>query len=260
MAYVTGLFVVDASASALNNAGDTGARTDNTSAVKTIRTPQGLYPYVSAQAVRYWLRESIAKKGVPWLASPTYKESANLAYTAADPIEWWDDDLFGYMRAPDAGSKDERKKDPTFQRLTPLEEVKNRSGKLTEVTITRVSPLRIGTMVSIAPVSIINDFGSMARHEGDPVLHGHQFYRAHLGCLFSLDLTCAGTFFDADKVGIKNLDSIRRKKAEEAGLSKVEVRGLTAFRLPIEQRQERVATLLVALGELDGGAKLSPLY
>ena len=55
MAYVTGLFVVDAPASALNNAGpDTGAKTDNTIAVKKIRTPAGDRPYVSAQAVRYW--------------------------------------------------------------------------------------------------------------------------------------------------------------------------------------------------------------
>jgi CRISPR-associated protein Cst2 len=100
----------------------------------------------------------------------------------------------------------------------------------------------------------------MTRHEGDPVLHGHQFYRAHLCCLFSLDLTGAGTFFDANKVGIKNLDSIRRKKAEDAGLAQAEVRGQTAFRLPIEKRQERVATLIRALATLDGGAKLTLHY
>lgn len=55
MAFVTGLMLIDAPASALNNAGaEDGARTDNTIAVKRIRTKAGDYPYVSAQAVRYW--------------------------------------------------------------------------------------------------------------------------------------------------------------------------------------------------------------
>ena len=52
MAYATGLFIVDAPASALNNAGtEPGAKTDNVIVVKKIRTPRGVYPYVSAQAV-----------------------------------------------------------------------------------------------------------------------------------------------------------------------------------------------------------------
>ncbi|MGD0076147.1 MAG: type I-B CRISPR-associated protein Cas7/Cst2/DevR [Candidatus Binataceae bacterium] len=246
MAYVTGLFVVDAPASALNNAGpDTGAKTDNTIAVKKIRTPTGDRPYVSAQAVRYWIRMTLQNAGGKWTAAPVYREG-KVAYTAADPISNWDDDLFGYMRAP--SKKTDATKDAA---ATPLE--KDRE-------ITRISPFRVGTMVAVAPSAIIDDFGTMARQNGDPVPYEHQFYRAHLACLFSLDLTCAGTFFDGERVGIKNLDSNRRKRAEESGLSKVEVRGQTAFRLPIEQRQERVATLLAALGVLDGGAKLTLHY
>jgi CRISPR-associated protein Cst2 len=54
MAYITGMLLIDAPASALNNAGqERGAKTDNIVVVKKIRTPSGVYPYVSAQAVRY---------------------------------------------------------------------------------------------------------------------------------------------------------------------------------------------------------------
>jgi CRISPR-associated protein Cst2 len=52
MAFMTGMMLIEAPASALNNAGqEEGARTDNTIAVKRIRTRAGDYPYVSAQAV-----------------------------------------------------------------------------------------------------------------------------------------------------------------------------------------------------------------
>ncbi len=60
MAFVTGLILIDAPASALNNLGSIpGARTDNTVGVKSIRAKDGSYPYVSAQAFRYWWRTTL---------------------------------------------------------------------------------------------------------------------------------------------------------------------------------------------------------
>jgi CRISPR-associated protein Cst2 len=72
--------------------------------------------------------------------------------------------------------------------------------------ITRISPLRMGTLVSIAPATVVDDFGTMARHDGHPVIHEHQFYKATLQELFSLNLTTAGTFFHGGRVGYRNLD------------------------------------------------------
>ena len=100
MAFATGLILIDAPASALNNLGSIpGARTDNTVGVKMIRTKQGAYPYVSAQSFRYWLRTTLESGEQGWIPAPIYREE-KVAYTDANPIEWWDDDLFGYMRAP----------------------------------------------------------------------------------------------------------------------------------------------------------------
>src|SRR5262249_25706423 len=140
MAYVTGLLLVDAPASALNNAGqERGARTDNVVVVKKIRTPGGTYPYVSAQAVRYWIRTTLERTRRTWKASPVFREG-KIAYTAADPIEFWDDDLFGYMRAP--SKRTDAVKDA---KATPLEEDR----------VTRVSPFRVGTMVAVGPSPIV---------------------------------------------------------------------------------------------------------
>lgn len=247
MAFVTGMMLIDAPASALNNAGqEEGARTDNTIAVKRIRSRAGDYPYVSAQAVRYWVRTYLERSGQEWQAAPVFRE-AKVAYTDANPILWWDDDLFGYMRAPSkrAGARSEEGE----ARQTPV------AGE-----ITRISPLRMGTLVSLAPVRIVDDFGTMARQDGDPVPHEHQFYRATLQGLFSLNLTTAGTFFNGGRVGYRNLDEHRVKLATERKLDAVPVHGQPAFRLPHAERAKRVAILVRAIGELEGGAKLTLHY
>lgn len=246
MAFVTGLIVLDAPASALNNAGaDVGARTDNAVAVKKIKTPHGVYPYVSAQAFRYWLRTKLENTEPEWVSAPVFRE-AKVAYTDANPLKNWDDDLFGYMRAP--SKKQDAKK---AEDITPLE---------TGREITRVSPFKVSTFVAAAPSPIVNDFGTMTRHNGDPVPYEHEFYRAHLQGMISLDLTCAGTFFDMERVGYKNLDSYRRKEASEMGCRSLEVRGQQALQLPIEERCKRVSVLVKAFSNLSGGANQAVHY
>lgn len=246
MAFVTGLMILDAPASALNNAGaDTGARTDNIVAVKKIRTPQGVYPYVSAQSFRYWLRSTLELGKSGWVTAPVFRE-AKVAYTDANPIKNWDDDLFGYMRAPSKKADAKKAED-----ITPLEQGRD---------ITRVSPFRVSTFVAIAPSPIVSDYGTMTRHNGDPVPYEHEFYRAHLQGLISLDLSCAGTFFDTERVGYKNLDSYRREEAIKNGCMEQKVRGQQAFRMPIEDRSKRVSVLMKALTELNGGAKQAVHY
>ncbi|HHW43837.1 type I-B CRISPR-associated protein Cas7/Cst2/DevR [Desulfofundulus thermobenzoicus] len=249
MAFVTGLFLIDAPASALNNMGQMeGTMTDNAVGVKCIWTREGAYPYVSAQAFRYWLRSTLEKGPWGWRKAPIYREE-KIAYTDANPIRWWDDDLFGYMRAPSkrASAAAAREADAVLESFTPVEE-----------TVTRVSPFRVSTLVSLAPVRIVNDFGVMARHEGDPVPHEHQFYRATLQSLFSLDLHAAGTFTYRQKTGYLNLDKVRMAEAQEKKLE--ELPEEKAYRLPVEERLKRISALLEALAQLEGGAKQALHY
>lgn len=249
MAFITGMFLIDAPASALNNLGQIpGARTENTVGVKLIRTREGAYPYVSAQAFRYWLRRTLEEGSWGWKAAPIYREE-KVAYTDANPIRWWDDDLFGYMRAPSkrASAVAAREADESRVGETPTAE-----------TVTRASPFRVSTLVSIAPVSVVDDFGVMARHEGDPVPYEHQFYRTTLQGLFSLDLHAAGTFTYRNKTGFLNLDDVR---LEEARNNRLEHLGdEKAYRLPHQERVRRIAALLEGLAHLEGGAKQAQHY
>lgn len=249
MAFITGMFLIDAPASALNNLGQIpGARTDNTVGVKLIRTREGAYPYVSAQAFRYWLRSTLERGNWGWQAAPVYREE-KVAYTDANPIRYWDDDLFGYMRAPSTRPS----------AVAAREADERRAGETpTAKTVTRISPLRVSTLVSLARVSITEDFGVMARQEGDPVPHEHQFYRATLQGLLSLDLHAAGTFSYRSRTGYLNLDEPRCEEARERGLE--ELADEQAYRLPLADRVTRVAALLEGLAHLSGGAKQTIHY
>lgn len=247
MAFVTGILLVDAPASALNNMGSIpGEREDNTVGVKQIRTREGLFPYVSAQAFRYWLRSTLEQRGAGWIASPIHRME-KIAFTDANPIEFWDDDLFGYMRAP---SKKEAKAKSATEGSINTE---------TQETVTRLSPLRVGTLISIAPVSSIHsDFGTMSRHEGNPVPHEHQFYHTTLKGLLSLDLHAAGTFSYQERTGFRHLDAVRRDLAEKGGLEHLESE--KSYRLPLQERIQRVRALFEGLAHLEGGAKQTLHY
>ena len=86
MAFVTGLLLIDAPASALNNLGNIpGERLENTSGVKVIRTGTSTrerqsYPYVSAQAFRYWLRTTAEKRVEGWQSSSNVSRREDCLY------------------------------------------------------------------------------------------------------------------------------------------------------------------------------------
>ena len=249
MAFVTGLLLIDAPASALNNLGAIPSeRFDNATGVKHIRTREGAYPYVSAQAFRNWTRTTAQAKIPGWQAAPTYR-GEKVAYTDANPITYWDDDLFGYMRplSKRKSARAQREADAAYASSTP-----------TTDTITRVSPFRVSTLISIAPVNLTSDYGTMSRHEGDPVPHEHQFYRTTLKGLFSLDLASCGRFSYVNRTGFRNLDDARIAQAKQAGLEHLEAE--KCYRLPLAQRVARVTALFEGMAQLEGGAKLALHY
>ncbi|HTE84925.1 MAG TPA: type I-B CRISPR-associated protein Cas7/Cst2/DevR, partial [Dehalococcoidia bacterium] len=253
MAFLAGLMLLDAPAAALNNAGASGSdRTDNIVNTKSIRVPRlGVFPYVSAQAFRYWLRTTLERSDdIEWHSAPVYRE-AKVAYTDANPMKWWDDDLFGYMRAESTrtAAAARRRDDANRAGETPAS---------VGLILTRLSPFRVGTFVAMAPGGVTDDFGTMSRHDGDPVPYQHQFYRTILKGLFSLDLHAAGTFSYRSRTGYRNLDENRRGEAERDGLEHLSDE--QSYRLSLPKRIERIAALLGGIGVLAGGAKLALHY
>jgi len=225
--------LVDAPHSALNNAGDdAGDRTDNIVRVKSIRRGRKVYPYVSGQALRYWWRDTLEKR-FDWKMSPIVRET-KIAFTDANPIVYDDDDVFGYMRA---SSKKEHKK--------------KTGGK----AVTRISPLKNSPLISVIGQAPTQDFGVMARHNGDPVPYEHEFYSTVLKGIFSLDLDSLGVFYANEKTGYKNMYPKLEEEAEEKGLTNDKENG--KWFMPDEIRLKRAQDVIKALPYIQGGAKLT---
>jgi CRISPR-associated protein Cst2 len=239
MSYLAGKIVLAVTAGAPNN----GKGESTTTPVKKARIRGQVYPYVSAQAFRRWLRDTMTAMGA--VASPTQREGkaqskAQKANTAADPIQYADDDLFGYMKAGAKGGD--------------------------SATTLRDTPFMVGTFMSVEPARPTDDFGVMSRGIDEPVLHSHEFYTADLAAPFLLDLPRVGTFTLPGQGGsgrpnyLSEEKALQTAEAIKAGAVVTQFRGHAAVRLPLELRRERVALLLDALAELTGGAKKALHY
>ena len=241
MRFGVGMLLIDAPHSALNMLGtDTSKPDRNVMIVKKFRRGRYQYVYVSPQAWRFWWRTTL-KTHFGWELSPLFREEKQV-FTAANPIRYPDDDVFGYMRAFKKGNKN--------------------------ITVTRISPFKNTPLISVFPdrSSVTEDDGYASRHEGDPVPYSTEFYSTILKGAFSLDLDSVGNFVIMDKAGYKNIlkkDEILKDIREEYEMMHSEAKEIGAYVsedrwiLPPEIRKERSVQLIKALKYLFGGAKLT---
>ncbi|MCU0497459.1 MAG: type I-B CRISPR-associated protein Cas7/Cst2/DevR [Anaerolineae bacterium] len=259
MAFITGMIVIDANASALNNSDRKigSSPYNNSVAVKQINTGNGAYVYVTAQAFRSWVLKAAEAEGkVP--LSPTHGEDS-IAYADGNPIKYWNDDLFGYMRASNSAQEEKKFVENGG---TPRQRKNGKSkGKDTTqlTTLTRISPFRMSTLVAIEPNNIARDFSTMSRHEGNSVIAEHQFYRVSLQGLFSVDLHAVGRFTYLGRTGYQNLDEVRKEIADKHE-DITHIPSESAYLLSLDERVERVNLLIRLLGRINAGAKQTLHY
>lgn len=250
---VQGFFLLDVDVVALNNAGLSNiSNNENVVATKKVPKNNKWYPYVSGQAIGAWWRDTLQKQ-FNWPLSPILRESKT-AFTAANPILYPDDDVFGYMKAAKEGVVDE----DTGEIQT------NAKGKqkMEDVTVTRIAPLKKSAVVSVGPVGIARNWSSMSRHEGDAVPYFKEEYSAIMKGQFSLDLDQVGAFSTYNKTGFKNLTDPLREYALAHGCEEVDDpyvlngKGLPhkLVRLPKERIAQRSTDVIQALKVISGGA------
>lgn len=239
-----GFILIDVDVVALNNAGkNSQSHFDNAVSTKQIYKGGKSYVYVSGQAWRYWWRDTL-QKTLGWQLSPVIRED-KIAFTSANPLDYADDDVFGYMKAAKEKVTDDKGKE-----------------KKVDITVTRVSPLKNTAIVSVGSVRPVENWSSMARQDGDSVPYGKQEYSAVMKGMFSIDLEQIGTFANYNKTGFKNLSEVLQKQALASGAtelddfyqldSKGEPRKL--IRLAPEVREKRVIDTIQALKYISGGA------
>jgi CRISPR-associated protein Cst2 len=107
LTHIAGTFLIDANASFLNGAGIAVGERENYTKVKTFFdgwSSKGRYqvPFVSAASWRRWLRDTLIeetgwKESVIRALHKNAKGNTDKIGTERDPIEFAEDDLFGYM-------------------------------------------------------------------------------------------------------------------------------------------------------------------
>lgn len=246
-----GFILLDVDVVALNNAGkNSKSNFDNAVATKKVYKNGRTYTYVSGQAWRYWWREAL-QKNHGWELSPITRES-KIAFTAANPVKYADDDIFGYMKAAKDVIVNEEGK--------PV--LKNGKEQTENVTVTRVSPLKNSVIVSVGSTQPAENWSSMARQEGDSVPYVKEEYSAIMKGMFSLDLEQVGTFSNYNKTGFKNLTEKLKEEALKNGATEVEDSYLKdskgksqkLVRLSEEIRTKRIEDAIKALKSISGGA------
>ncbi|MEM1325289.1 MAG: type I-B CRISPR-associated protein Cas7/Cst2/DevR [Bacteroidota bacterium] len=247
-----GFILIDVDVAALNNAGkSTTTNLDNGVATKKIRKNGQSYVYVSGQAWRYWWRDTL-QKTLDWKLSPVTREK-KIAFTAADPIEYPDDDVFGYMKAA---------KGEVFDKDGNVVTDKKGNPKLENVTVTRISPLKNSALVAVTATQVAENWSSMSRQNGDAVPYTKEEYSTVLKGMFSIDLEQVGTFSDYNKTGYKNLTSALRQKAIESGAETIEDQFVKKangeaqqlIRMNTSTRKNRIIDTIEALKFISGGA------
>ncbi len=243
MAYLAGKLVLAVEAGAPNNAG-ADPRKQNRVLVKKAVVRGKTYPYVSAQAVKRWLRDGLAESG--WEPSPVEIEGSSAknqkVVTAGDPIAYPDDDIFGYMHTQKAA--------------------KGKAGDGEAGTTVRDAVFMLGTAMSVEPHRPTLDFVSMTRgHSGNPVISDHEFFTADLAAPFLLDVAHVGVFTIGSAGRANFLNHSETAHVVSGKVTATEFRGRQALVLTsFDERRERVAGLLEGLAVLSGGAKRALHY
>lgn len=256
--HIAGTFLIHADASFLNGAGLGEGENRNVTVPKTLRDQKNQVPYVSAQAWKRWLRNTLIEE-TGWEASElrgigqSDKGSTSKISGELDPVKFPEDDLFGYMRAQEGQGKKSKaaEDDPDSEDTDGAEDGAARKVKVK--ALVRSSPFSASLLVSLRKTGWQGrDEGFVHLKEGTPLPYSTEFYTTHLQGVFCLAHCRVGAFensgdrieFDEAKAGAY----LEAKKLVKQG-SVYELADVDAL------RKARSGALLKALSVLRGGAK-----
>lgn len=237
---ITGALLIDATAAFLNGAGLGSGEDKNKVIPKTfkekVNNRMEEVPYVSAQSWRRWLRNTTNEEN-EWSPSElrgikeSEKGSTTKIATELNPVDFPEDDLFGYMKS---GSKDEE-------------------------SIQRTSPFKSSILKGIRNMRALNnDEAFVHLKEGTPLPYSTRFYSTHLEGFFNLEYYRLGVY---DNLGShqelsKELVEKHKDKFDESNIYGNKFR---RYELKDAEtiRKMHTSGLLKGLAFLRGGAKQS---
>jgi CRISPR-associated protein Cst2 len=261
LTHVAGTFLIHADASFLNGAGLGEGENRNVTVPKTLKDQKDDVPYVSSQAWKRWLRNTLIEE-TGWEASElvsiksSEKGSTSKIAGQLDPVMYAEDDLFGYMRAQEGQGK-AAKKESVEGDETEADELEDSDTAKTPKTpktkaLVRASPFSASLLVSIRKKGWKGvDEGFVHLKEGTPLPYTTEFYTTHLQGVFCLAHYRVGLFQNVgDRI---ELEEVKAKKYMAEGKVKTREGGYELS--DTSEAGKRSGALLKALAVLRGGAK-----
>lgn len=252
--HIAGTFLIEADGSFLNGAGLGVGEDRNVTVPKMLVENGRKVPYVSAQAWKRWLRNTfIEETGWPQSESRAIglseKGTTNKISGELNPVDFAEDDLFGYMEAKSGQGKSDNEESGE-----PKKSKKVRA-------IIRTSPFFASILIGLKKRGCqTKDEGFVHLKEGTPQPYSTLFYTSSLQGIFCLDYARLGIFNNCgDKVELdegKIEGFVREGKLVESKVED-EKKGWKVYQISNgeEVRKERAGELLKALSVLRGGAK-----
>lgn len=259
--HIAGTFVIGAKGAFLNGAGLGEGEDRNVSTVKTFRDGNDRIPYVSAQAWKRWLRNTLIEE-TGWNQSELRALHANKKGNTDkiggefNPIDFPEDDIFGYMRT-EKGSGKTVDEDETDVEDTSVETTKLKGKKVK--SLMRSSPFLASILLSLRRTGWQGrDEGFVHLKEGSPQPYTTEFYNTNLHGVFCLDYKRLGVFSNVgDRIELdeSKLESFLNDK--KIRVTRDEGKSGCVYEMTDCQnaRKERTTKLLEALSLLRGGAK-----
>jgi CRISPR-associated protein Cst2 len=274
LTHIAGNFLIETSASFLNGAGLGEGEDRNVSVVKTFKDGKDKVPYVSSQAWKRWLRNTMIEE-TGWKPSilralhVNAKGNTDKIGGEFNPVDYAEDDIFGYMRTEKgssnaAGNNNNAIEAETDEEDEAEEEAKSKIGTVAKgnkkvKALTRTSPFSASILVSIRKSGWQGrDEAFVHLKEGTPQPYTTEFYNTHLQGVFCLNYSRLGVFSNiGDRIELdeSTIDGLLKSnkiivKQENGNVGKVYELADAA-----KLRRERAGALLRSLAVLRGGAK-----
>lgn len=261
---ISGALLIDASAAFLNGAGLGDGEDKNKVIPKTFKEKVNNrfeeVPYVSAQSWRRWLRNTTNEENVGWSPSElraikqSAKGSTSKIATELNPIDFPEDDLFGYMKSAEKEKTEKTENDDSNE---DKEEKKKEKGE----SIQRTSPFKSSILKGIRNMRALStDEAFVHLKDGSPLPYSTRFYSTHLEGFFNLEYYRLGVY---ENLGSHQelMNSLIETNKNSLIKEPILYAGKTFYKYTINNaeklRKERTAGLLKGLAYLRGGAKLA---
>lgn len=258
--YIAGTFLIQANEAFLNggSAGGAGSEEQNIVMPKFMWVNGKQVPYVSSQAWKHWFRNTLIQE-TNWPASELraigWNDKGNTSKIAGmlNPIEYPEDDIFGYMFAS--------AKEKVPKKLT--DEQKVIIASLPEEQLVRPAVFLASLLSAIQTKGTISKDEAYVHLKGQstPLPYTTGFYNADMNAIFGIDVSRLGVF---DNLTAREIDpkliqkAIADKKIDLVKPNAPKNNAAIYQKAKLsDYRKDAIYQLLNALAHLQGGAKMA---